>query len=348
MANGTWTSANRLRAQVMADQMFVDGDPQVRHLTMNDFGTIGALLARQTANVSPLQTQPGGKRENVTVHWVEHIPDTVADPCAAGCDFSGDQAGSYSENKDLTGCVEYTFSLDESKFHDSYVDAEMALAKQLLVADYTLSDDLNAKALAFLDANIGISEYDLQSQTSNLAAGITIPAASWNSALFAQLSTAAKLNRFPTPFIVGGVSLSEQAFLQQTDTTEGAAGRIARWNQFDIFYDTDANGLGGDSDNASFMVNAGSYAVAVRNHNAPQIIDMGYEGRVKYSIQSRFLPGVSWDVYERKACTNGGEDTITHYNVKSRVGFFLAPQYTQKDGTSTEPNNTGILKLLQG
>jgi hypothetical protein len=348
MANGTFTSSAILRAQLKGEQMFAAGDPQVRHLMMNDFGVAKALLESQLANVEPLQRSANGKDQNVTIHWMEHVPQALADPCAADCEFTGDESGTYSENKDLTDCVEYTFSIDESKFHNSYFDPIDSLAKQFLVADHVLANDLNAKALAFLDANIGISEYDLPSQTSNLAAGITIPAASFNSALFAQLQTAVKLNRFNAPFMVGGISMSEQVFLQQTDTTEGAAGRLQRWGTMPLFFDTDADGLGGDSDNASFIVNAGSYAVAIRNTAPETPMEMGFEGRRKYSIPSRFIDGVRWDVFERKVCSNAGEDVTTHFLVKARVGFFLAPQYTQKDGGVGEPTNTGILKLLQG
>lgn len=337
MANGTFTSSALLRVQAKARQMFAQNDPQVRHLMMDDFGTIRGMLARQMADVTPFNRDSAGKDRNVTVHWLEHVPQALADPCEADCDFTGQEAGSYSEDKTLSDCVEYAFTVDESKFHNSHFGAEDALAKLFLVADHTLAANLNADAKAFLDANIGTSTYQPSAASANDATGLSIGAPNWNSALFAQLQTTVKRNKFNAPFMIGGIQLAESAFLQQTDTEAGAAGRIQRWGLFDIYYDTDANGVGGDANNSSYILNAASYAVAIKNNETATPVEYMADRR-KYSFASQFLPGVSWDVYERKECV-GVEDVKTHYLFKARTGFFLAPKYSQA------ATNTGILKL---
>lgn len=337
MANGTFTTAARLKVQLQAEEMFSQGNPRLGHMT-EDLGTARALLNQQTAQVGEAF---GGanKDDQVTVHWLEHNPTAVVDPCDNACDFTGPRAGSYAKDYALNDCISYKFSVGENVFRTSQFEAVQEMAINMLEADYALARQLNAKGIAFLNSNIGTSEWTatLSSLASaSDATGVSIPGASWTSAIFAEFAIQAKQNRMPSPFMIAGHKLWEADWLKELDTTDGAQGRMARFSTMDVQYDVD--GLLADTDFPAYMVNRGSYAVAVKNREEGGVRDLGYEGRVAYTYASQFIPGLTFDVFERKVCETPGQ-TTTHVLVTARVGHFIAPTASQK------ATNTGILKF---
>lgn len=334
MPNADFSASTRQKIRVKADGMFADGNRRMLHLN-EGFETINALLARQTANVDPLQDPR--KDDQVEVTYVQKLNQTVTDPCTDDCNFNGEQAGTYAKTYNLADCVQTNFSINDAVFRGNDHELEEELAVQLMEADYALTKQFNTKAVAFLNSNIGTSERTVAIATANDASGVVVPQANWNTSMFAHLSLLARYNGMPSSFIIGGSELWVQDWLTTRDTSDGAQGRLNRFGTFDIFYDLE--GFITDTENPLYMVDASAYAVAIKNR-VQGTRDLGYEGRGESTWQSRFLPGVTWDVFTRKTCTSPGQ-TTTHYQLRARTGLFTAP------ADQAINTNTGILKVKQ-
>lgn len=335
MANGDFSASTRLKVRLKAEDMFQNGNRRTLHLNSDQLMSAKALLARQVADVAPLERPD--KDDQVEITWMEKTGATVTDPCTDNCDFTGPRAGSYGQTYSLTDCVEHTFSINSNDFRNNDHEITDELAVQLLEADFALAKQLNTKAIAFMNSSIGTSENTPTIATANDANGIVIPAAQWNSQLFAHLSLTADLNGFAAPFLVSGGELYIQDWLVARDTSDGAEGRRTAFKGMDTWFDV--KGLADDAENPIYMIDSSAYALAIKNRVVGEV-NHGYEGRISSTWNSVFLPGYTYDVHTRKTCQRPGE-TVTHYLIEARTGLFTAPT------TQTTPTNTGFLKIKQ-
>ena len=336
MANGTWTAAERLNVQNMVEQMGMDAS--IMRQYRYDPVTFNALKENQVAMVTPIEGKE--KDDKLTVHWVEHAKDgTMPEDCTTDCDFTGEEAGAYSKEYDLTNCVSYNFSVKESTFRSSYFGQEETLAKLFLTATLEIRKQLNIEAINFLNSNFFTSNY-APSGWTNDATGITVPAAEFNPSLFSQLVPIGSRNQMRDFLIIGGLGMHPMTWeaAMQTD----AESRNKLGTQKVPYLDIDQLDVTLNTGMPTFLVDPSAYAIGMKNrYDVGELVDRGYEGKVHYSIPDPVLEGVRYDVSERKSCDTKHDDII-HYSVEAKVEHFISPSSVR------DTSNTGIIKLLKG
>lgn len=333
MANGNFDTSDLLSMQVKLREL--GSTESVMRQYAYDPVVFRALRENQVARLSGLENKD--KDNTVTVHWIEHAK-SATDPkaCTTTCDFTGERAGTYSETYTLDDCVEYIFQSDEDTFRTSYYSPEEELARQFLTADLELAKQANSKSITFLDANNAASNY-LPGGWTNDSGDIVVPTADWNPSMYAKFKVMSVRNKMPNFTMISGLGLHDVYWEAMHKTDAELMNKLGtqRLPYFDL-EDLDV----AVADMPTFLVNNGTYAIAVKNrYNPGEIKDHGHDGRRSYSIPSQFVPGLYFDVNERKSCGADPDDVVTHYRCTMRLKHFTMPKSIRDN------DNTGILKL---
>jgi len=326
---GDFTQSQLVTAQVKADAMF--SDDMMRADFEGNVDIWKALKAEQNANVSILED--GEKDRDVKVHWLNNCTNAVEDADGDDCDLAGEELGSDSKTYSLGLHKQYKFTVDEMTFRTNDYSMPEAVAKGFLLADKALSEAICASAMARVESFKGTNGVTTGVGTWNAVNTETdIAAADWNERLFAYLYRVGIQNHMPNPFLLSGENLFEDRLItllaEKNADGKGAAQlfKLMR-TYFDLFNIDPANA----PDLKTYMINRGSIAFASKNYygNVPTTY-LG-AGQQRYSIASRNLDGVRFDVHYTNRCT---AETMKHdFKLLVKYDYFLNP--TGCDGTRT-------------
>ena len=290
-----------------------------------------AIKAEQNADVRVLQETE--KDRDVKVHWINSCGVTAEDADGDDCDLAGDELGSDSKTYSLTVNKQYKFTVDEMTFRTNEYSMEDAVAKGFLKADKALAEAICATGMARIESFKGVNGISDGIGTPNGATTETdIAAANWNAAMYAYLYRIAIQNELTNPFLLSGTNLFEENLItrlaQQNGEGKGDANLIKLIRMyFDLFNIDPAN----SPDLKTYMINRGALAFASKNHYGATPTQYVGAGQSRYSIASRNLPGVRFDVFYTNRCTS---ETMKHdFKLKVRYDYFLNP--TGCDGTRT-------------
>lgn len=265
----------------------------------------------------------------------ENFCDIVAANCASDCTIGGAKSSTNVKTYDLTFCKEVGFSMSEDDFIDNEFD--MNVAKAFLKADKEITEAFAAYAVAQIEAFKGANALTTGKGT---VAGTetTIPAAYWTSSIVPYLSRVALMNKFTAPIFLSGSLLWEQYQLSQAMALNAdGKGDFKLWGSLNPFWDMWNIDTVNSPDLKAYLISMGSIAMANKFENpaVPQIL----HDFTRYTMPSRFLPGMTYDVFYSNACEGTSKRVKHNYTVRFKGDIFQNPE-------GCESGNTGILSFL--
>lgn len=324
---GDFSPSQLVTAQIKADAMFAD-DMQ-RADFVGNVEAWKAIKAEQNANVALLEDSE--KDRDVKVTWINSCGETVEDYDENDCDLAGAELGSDSKTYSLSLSKQYKFTVDEMTFRANDYSMEDAVAKGLLKADKGLSEAIAKSGLARLESFKGVNTVTDGVGTVNAVTTETdVAAADWNERLFAYLYRVGLQNQLSNPFLLSGTNLFEDRLVtllaEQNANGKGAANlfKLIR-TYFDMFH---LDALNSPS-LKTYLINRGAIAFASKTYYGAT--PTRYREQDRYSIASRNLEGVRFDVHYTNRCSG---KTMKHdFKVIAYYDYFLNP--TGCDGTRT-------------
>ena len=327
---GDFSASDLAQALIRADQMFTDD--MMKADFEGNVDTWKALKAEQNANVSILEDSE--KDRDVKVYWINSCGTAAEDYDGDDCDLAGDELGSDSQVYSLSLHKQYKFSVDENAFRVNNFSMADAVAKGFLKADKALAEAITASGVARLESFKGTNVVSDGVGTPNVGTTETdVASADWNERLFAYLYRVGLQNQMSNPFLLSGSNLFEDrliTLLAEADANGKGAARLFKLMRtyFDLFNIDPAN----SPDLKTYMINRGSIAFASKAYYGAT--PTRYKDQDRYSIASRNLDGVRYDVIYTNRCSTS---TMMHdFKVIAKYDYFLNP-------TGCDAGRTGVL-----
>lgn len=327
-------SASQLRTSISrADKMWSDDMMQAEFKA--NTGVYDAVKAEQNANVRILE-EPSKDRD-VKIHWINACGGKVEDNDGL-CEIGGDELSSDSKEYGLKFDKKFSFNVDEYKFRTNDYSMEEVVAKGFMRADKMLSEQICKSMVARIESFKGTNVVNDGTGSVNTVSGNTdIQAADWNERLFAYLHRVAIQNEFSNGFLLSGTNMYEDRFLALSNVGNGEGKGAAKLYQsmrtyFDLFnIDPQLS-----PELKTYLINRGSLAFASKSiYGAVPKTYIG-AGHQHYSIASRNLAGVRFDVKYTNACK---EKTMMHkFTVNVKYDLFL-------NYTGCNEERTGVIAL---
>ena len=330
ITQGNFTASQLAQTIVKADRMFSD-DMRKADYTAN-VDVYKAVKAEQTADVRILKSSE--KDRDVKVFWINNCTNQATDCDADDCDLGGEEAGTDSKTYGIGECIKYDFTVNEYMFRSQEITMEEVVAKQMLLADKALAEKCAQFIAARIESYKGTNTVTNGLGVNNATSGdVDIPAAAWNERVFAYLYRAAIQNQFSNPFLLSGTNMFEDKFI--TEKSKGNAegkGAAALYASMRQYYDLFNMDLVTNPDLKTYMINRGSIAFASKNYYPARPIN--YKEQDRYSIASKNLAGVRYDVIYTNKCS--GNEYKHHWRLKLHFDTFLNP-------TGCDAGRTGII-----
>ena len=338
-AAGTFTASQILRIQTIADDLWADNRTRIDYIAECD--VVKAIQAEQTAQLDAL-TDPN--RTN-TVRLIWPLACEVTDTAVTDdCSFTGTEASSTYQDYALDITREAKFAVKEIEGRTDQITMAQKIAVLSMQADKQLSEYVAEQVVAKIEAERGINTYVPTLENWALSGDsldTEIPATQWDSTIMPRLRMAARKNKFLNPYLLSGEALwyvNEEAMNNSgNDDGSGDDVRMKRYfraKYFDPIKIDEVNG----SDLKAYMIDRGALAFVSKSHypGAPTVYQNPWQTR--YTVQSRNIPGLEFEVVYTMACSSG---EITHtWKYKINCGIFRNP-------LGCTETNTGILSFLK-
>lgn len=327
--SGDFTASQLAETLIRQDAMWTDDMINADFIAQTE--VYNALRKEQNANVSILQDAE--KDRDVKIFWVNACGEAVEDDDGNDCDLAGNQLGSDSKTYSLTTEKSWKFTVDEMSFRNQEISMEEVVAKGLLKGDKLLSEAISASAVSAIESFKGVNAVTDGVGTVNaLTTQTDVPAADWNSRLFAYLYRVGIQNQFSNPFLLSGSNLYEDYIVaQQSQANADGKGNANLYNMMRKYFDLFNIDTANSPDAKSYMINRGSVAFASKAYYGSVPIVYNGAGQSRYSIPSRNLEGTRYDIFYTNRCT--GSTVMHDFKMKAKYDYFLNP--TGCDGTRT-------------
>lgn len=331
IAAGDFSASQLTKAILKADQMW--GDSMLAADWKANVDVYKAIKAEQTANVTLVEDSE--KDYDVRVIWVNPSAQAAEDD-DDDCDVGGDELHSDKKDYSLTVGKKWGFTVDEKVWRTNNFSMEDAVAKGFLQADKELSNAVCAHIVARIESFKGVNPVT-DGVGTPVGSETEISATDWNERLFAYLYRVGLLNQFGNPFLLSGSNLFEERIITllaaKNANGVGAAElyKLIR-TYFDIFnVDTILS-----PDQKTYMINRGAIAFASKSYESATPKVYTGAGLTRYSIASRNLEGVRFDVTYTNRCTS---NTMKHdFTVRAKFDTFLNP-------LGLDATRTGVLSF---
>ena len=339
MANGEITNSALVATQAKMGELLADeNSPVNRQYARKKWSLVQALIGEQT--IVPGQIIAKGKDYSVEITWPELTGLSAVNGVATCTLGDGTELGTYKQTYTLdTGDkLNGPIVVDENDFKSNLYTPEEVRAQAFLQADAAMLDRLQAKALTFLDANISDSALNGNGYTSD-ADGIWVGDADFNEELIADIEIAAEMNVLGSYFLITGPKFWRKAKLAgyNSGNAEGK-GNIALINSQNFYFD--ARNIAALDNSPIYQVMSNIYFWAMKNEHTSAVVPITAD-KVKYTVNSALVPGITYDVIEERSCS-GGNQTSYKYMFQLRNKLFLHPQSVNAS------TNKGIIKWLNG
>lgn len=329
------TCAALLQAKNRVEQIW--NDPQAVTEYTAEVGALTTIMARQTAKFQELQDPQ--KDKSIRVMWLTDCNDDDAADCSNECNTGGQEIDDRCQDYALDMCLTKGFNVREKIFRSSTWDFQEVIARSFLLKMKSLDEQIVQTVIAKLDAEYtGVNQapdpYSVSGRDT------IIPAYAWTPELFAYLQQTLILNRMKDAYGLSGSNLFQASQLAKWNTgNANGPGTAAAFGSVPISFDlwNIDSVLGAKK---TFFLRPGSVAFVSKNYYGPTPVQMpGSAAKVRYSIASRNLPGVVYDVVMDTACSN---DEYTYkWSLFFKGGFFVNPKTCNNE-------NTGILSFKCG
>lgn len=339
MSVGQFSCALLADVQLSADAIWANAAKNKDYI-----GKVGALQAirdNQTVRLSELEDPD--KNKTVKLYWVQNCDDTTSE-CTDECTITGIEPEASCQSMTLDICRNSTFTIEEKGFRAIAPTFEEAVAISMLRKMKSLDEWLAKQMVSKLDAFKGVNAY---SGGKGVVAGFetNVNPAYWNASLMSYIALVAEKNKMFSPYVLSGTNLFEAYW--QTNMNGGNADGKGAQNMFqslNFYFDVFNIDSQLTPDQSTFLIDRNAVAFVSKafynwNAGSPEAEKWGGPGStvgMKYSVASKNLPGVMYDVTYKIRCAS---NKVYHdWNLQFNGGIFRNP-------LGCDLNNTGIIKL---
>lgn len=320
------------KVQIAIERAWNDSIQRTQYIA--EVEALRGQLLRQTARIGPVISGSGANAKKITqtIYWPTACTTTVGN-CTDECAAATTEASDASKDVTIASCKEVGFKESFKRFRTSPLPYEGVVATHLLAQMKALDESLNAAYIAFLDANKGEHEHGLEVGANN-SGDWEIPKADWNADLIPEFALAARIARFSNPYLLDGKNFYTQNYRAMAYQANGEGkGEANLFAKYDMVFDPVS--MTETAPGKTYMVNASAVALVTGNFWSAAPTEFAGNHRM-YTIPSRNLPGVVYDVHELTTCTS--DDFVTSWKIKANYDFFLNP-------LGCDADRTGILSF---
>lgn len=350
MAAGDFSASQLLNIQLKAEQMWTDGILAKEQQPMADAAI--AVLENQTARFQVFNDRDKDNKVQVT------FINTCAietDDCDDNCELDEPQVESGVEEYEPDLCQKAGFSVDQETTRTNIYSVEEIAAQSMARAIGKLDEWWARQVLARLATFSGVNVYPQPWTYDNTDKTTEVPTAQYNLSMVAHLMLQAQMNRLGTPYYIGDGTLAADIINAQLNAGnldgKGDASRITQLNLYQDMYNFARAGM----DESLFAISPGAVAFKTTNRNpdAPRVLG-GQIQQTIYTVNSRVLPGVKYDVYYTLKCvtgTNGRARYVHTWRLETNGGVWLnpagCPVEIEVEGAPVVVSPTGILSYTK-
>lgn len=329
---GTFTCAALLKIQIEVDKIWADNVQNRDYIAKVE--ALTAIRNEQTAKLIDLEDP--AKDNTVKIIWPADCSTSLAD-CDDDCVVGGPEPEAQCVEMSLDLCKTAGFQIREKIFRGLQGTREEYVAKSLAKRLKELDEYLAQRAVASLNSFAGKNQF-LGGIGDPENSGVTYIAPSyWTPDVYGYFAQVQTMNKFGDVFMLHGSNLYQmkwQAEMNNVNPNDKAQlNKITSIRSYwDMFNVDSVSGAG-----VSYMIQRGAIAFASKAYYPS--VPVSYMTQQRWSIESKNLPGVFYDVVYTNECS-GNE--ITHkWSLYLKAGFFKNPL-----GCSTDV--TGIIKFVCG
>jgi hypothetical protein len=325
---GDFSCADLVMIQVKLDQMWADS--AVKQDYTANCVALQSIIQEQTAQFPQLKTE---KDTQVKIAWLNHCDDTVSD-CTNDCIVGGDELSADCKTYELDICKTTGFSVKEKALRAGIFSKEELIAKAMLQKLKIMDEQLTQTVVSALDTYTGVNQFLNGFTTSGN--DTVIPATYWTPDLFAYFYQTMIMNKHTNSFMLSGSNLFQAEWIARMNMSNSEkAPDMAKMNTirkyFDLFNMDSVLGT-----KKTFTIDKGAVAFVSKNYYPSTPIQYIGAGQTRYSVPSKNLSGVTYDVIYTNDCTNN--EITHHWSFYVKAGFFLNP-------TGCNSDNTGVLSF---
>lgn len=348
VTSGQFTETRLLQVRDLADRLLLDGRIKQQYIPkMNMFNYLQSL---QNPNLNVVFNQKRKKDYEVEIHWMNTCSDfTIADEnCVRGGSEASTNAKTYSLDKRLTK----GFTIYDEDFRDNEHGFDEALAKLMLQVDKQFAEEWSQYITAVLNLYSGVNQVTNGKGTINAIDNtITdIDPADWTAEVMAYFSRVMQMNRFDNGALISGSNLYETLYVANAKRGDYDAGQdFQLWNDIPVWFDLFNVDSVNDPDLFTYLVTQGALAQVTKAFN-PDYAQ--YMDHIQFTQPSRFMPGMTYDVYYDNKCNDSEaaryKDMVVHnYKFVLTADVFSNPFGCDavEDGEVVTGENSGILRF---
>lgn len=298
--------------------------------------SLTAIMTEQTASMPDLENVE--KDEKVKVYWSADCSDTLAD-CDDDCTVGGPTPEAQCKEYQLDICKKAGFSIPEKRFRKSNLTREEVVARAMLKRMKELDEFLARTVIAKLDAFAGVNQYP---GIGTVVGGLTyVNPALWTADVMGYLAQVGIMNKLANPFVLNGTNLWQANWQAQfNNLNQNQRDEMAKFGALRTYWDPFNVDTVNAGNKVSYLVDKGAVAFVNKAYyplNSP--IEYLGAGQTRYSIASRNIPGVFYDVVYTNRCV--ANEIYHDFTLYVNAGIFQNP-------LGCNPDVTGVLKFQCG
>ena len=336
------TTLNDIR--VIADRIMFDDRIKQQYIPHLDI--FKAIQAVQTAQLTPIFRRETGLEGGTSVVKEYDVEVMWRNVCSQSCEenthctLGGDKSSTNKQSYSLSWERVVNFTEDEVDYRDNEFDLKVSIAKQLLMADKTLLECFAEYIVSQLNTFKGTNQLGTSGKGVVSGTDTYIDRAYWDGTLVAYFLRVAAMNQFTSPVFLSGQNLYEQFILAAYNAANAnGKGEANMYKDLRFFFDLWNIDSVNDPDLITYMLSLGSVAMATKFYN-PTTPERTWDFW-RYTMPSRWIPGVTYDVFMNDECSSTNDLIKFNYKVKMKGDLFLNPEGCTAD-------NTGVLTFICG
>lgn len=343
----TLTAAALTAIYYSAESLFADGQKKADYVA--EVNAAKAIIENTTAKINVLDAN--NKVRQAKIYWNKKTTTTIND-CAATpddlCDLTGDESDADGKTYTISECTSAAFVVDDALYAGSNLNANEVFADNMLKTMKALDEAIAQKVIAKIDS---FSSANLHTTIGIGCPGVASPAswaqtyiqpAYWTPEVMAYFLQAARINKFASPFLLDGENLYTQ-FFRAMNNAGNADGSGAKTMMDKIKYYEDMVNMAAvnGATKKTFLIERGttafsSYSLWSKNGMTNPLPHGA--GQLKFSIPSKNIPGLVYDVYAKDECSAEYE----------KHTVLLKANYDVFNGPPAVNGSTGVLEFICG
>lgn len=330
------TASALLALNVKAEMMWKDSALALSTTAQTE--TAKAILKNQTANFRVFDDYKLDQK--VVVNFLS-MCGMETEACEDNCDI--DELEPNSAVKEYTPdiCQKVGFKINQKVLRTNQYQFEEMFAKFSAQAIDKLDQFWSIQALAKLKSYAGANAYPAPFTYDAVGKTTNVPSAEYNTSLIPKFVQQAMLNQMGDAYFIDNGSLWEAFYLAQMNAGnldgKGQANLIDQINvSFDQFNFAKAS-LTEDT----FAISKGAIAMKTVNKFGDVPMVLTAEGQTRYTIKSRNLEGVKYDIIHQVKCV--GDDIFDTFRIITNGGIWLNPETCPITIGEAQVAQTGVL-----